>query len=212
MYISPDGQAVDPNLAATLGGVQYPPGWFLDLAQVAAHGLEPLYETAPPTIAPATQKRTLTGYARDGQNRWVTVWLVEALTVTEASILAAELASLKKGLMSSIDDTVAARIAGSTRFALGYEEREAAATAFKSLGYPAGEASTWITRFARNTGMTDAQATDLILAQAAGLRAALKDLEDLRMDKYLVQAAGSADAARAVYDSIRTQVAAVIIP
>ena len=124
---------------------------------------------------------------------------------------AAQISALKAALMAEIDEAVAGRIIKSTRFAMAYEEREKAALAFKAADYT-GPVDEWIARFAGNTGMTNTAATNLILGQATGLRAALKTLDNLRMDKYLVLAAATPAAARTKHAQILEQVNAVAIP
>lgn len=130
---------------------------------------------------------------------------MDGLIVVDPSLLPKS----PRDLMAAVDDAVASVITKSTRFILGYEKREAAALAFKSANY-VGDATEWVTRFARNTGMTDRQAADLILAQADHLRFVLGQLEALRMDKYLILAATSEAGAQAVYDHVVAQVNAVI--
>lgn len=99
------------------------------------------------------------------------------------------------------DDLIGTILAKYTRFQMGYIEREAAATAYRARGYT-GDASEWITRFADNTHMSYRAASDLILGQAAKLRKAVKDLEDLRMDKYLIMNARTQELAQAEFNRI----------
>lgn len=98
-------------------------------------------------------------------------------------------------------DTVIARIIESrTKFQMGYEKREAAALAYKNADYK-GDPTIWITAFADEAGLPYQTATNVILSQAVALRAALEQLEALRMRKYRVQRAttvAEAEAARAV--------------
>jgi hypothetical protein len=103
--------------------------------------------------------------------------------------------------VKEVDDSIAQIITSKTRFQMGYIEREAAATAFLA---PANvqPPSDWITRFADNTGMPYIQAAQLVLSQAAQLRAALKALDNLRMDKYLITKAATIGEARNVYTRI----------
>lgn len=111
-------------------------------------------------------------------------------------------------LMAAIDDAVAAVLDRSTRFSMGYEQREAAALAFKNAGYT-GDPTVWISRFAQNTGRTNKDSADLVLAQAAMLRQALLQLEALRMDKYLIAAAATPHAALDAYNQIVAAVAQI---
>jgi hypothetical protein len=117
----------------------------------------------------------------------------------------------REEMMSRVDDAVEARIAKSTRFSLAYQQREAAAIAYKDAGYT-GDPTDWIKRFADNTGMPYKDAADLILTQAAGLRGALKSLEDLRMDKYLIKSAGTDADASTIFNQIISNITAVPIP
>lgn len=104
--------------------------------------------------------------------------------------------------VNQVDDTIDVILRRHTRFQMGYTEREAAAAAYKASGY-AGTPSDWVTRFADNVGMPYPAAADLILSQAAKLRAALKELDnELRMDKYLIARAGSLEQAKAEFDRI----------
>lgn len=69
------------------------------------------------------------------------------------------------------------------RFEAEYVAREAAAQAYKDAGYT-GTPGVWITSFAVPAGVSNKDAADLILAQAAQLRGALEALGGLRMRKY----------------------------
>lgn len=106
--------------------------------------------------------------------------------------------------MSSIDNTVASITSVFTRFAREYGKRLAAAQVYKAAGYT-GDPTTWITRFADNTGITYQVCADLIISQAADYDAAEEMLSDLRMDKYKVLNAPTIEEARVIYDSIISQ-------
>jgi hypothetical protein len=106
--------------------------------------------------------------------------------------------------MLAVDDTVAAVLGKFTRFEMGYTQREAAATAYKAAGYT-GDPTIWITRFADNNSMSYTDTADLILAQAEGYRAALEQLEALRMDKYKISRAANLVAAKVEFDTIMAQ-------
>lgn len=89
-----------------------------------------------------------------------------------------------------IDDAVAAIYARAYRFLVEYTDREQAAQAFRDGGY-AGPVPERVAEFATPADMPVQAATDLILAQAAALRAAQGKLAGLRMRKYEVLRAGS---------------------
>lgn len=137
--------------------------------------------------------------------QWFQQWNVRPL---DPEVAAQRVASAKASMMAALDDEVAAVLSRSTRFAIGYTEREGAAKAFKQNGY-VGDPSIWVTRFARNTGMTDQAAADLILSQANNLRGALEQLEALRMDKYKIQAAPTMQLARESFEATRDAIAAI---
>ncbi|WP_167747880.1 hypothetical protein [Eikenella corrodens] len=69
-----------------------------------------------------------------------------------------------------------------TRFWPEYQLREQQATEYKAGGYK-GELPTQVAAFAEPTGKGGKEATDIILAQAAKLRATLEQLGILRMKK-----------------------------
>ncbi len=82
-----------------------------------------------------------------------------------------------------IDDESATVTKKWTRFTEEYKEREAAAIAYKEAGYT-GDASIYITSFSEPAGITNQEATDLILKQANDLRALQSQLAAERMRKY----------------------------
>jgi hypothetical protein len=57
--------------------------------------------------------------------------------------------------------------------------------------------------------MSPQAATDLILSQAAQLRGALKQLGNLRMQKYAVTAAATDELAQATFDSTMSSISAI---
>lgn len=115
---------------------------------------------------------------------------------------------VKAGLMAGVDAYISDIYSRFTRFETEYVQREAAARAFKAGGYQ-GDAGVWVMSFATNAGMTATVAADLIISQADGMRAALQALGALRMGKYGISAAATAEAAQAVHDSIIGQAAAI---
>ena len=109
--------------------------------------------------------------------RWVQDWSVQPIP---ASVIAARSQALRSGLVTQIDEAVAAIYGRFTRFAIEYQEREAQAQAYKDAGYT-GTVPAMVSQFATPAGMQAQAATDLILSQAANLRAAQAALSALRM-------------------------------
>lgn len=107
-----------------------------------------------------------------------------------------------------IDEAVAAIYGRFTRFQLEYTERESQAQAYKDAGYT-GTVPPRVAEFATPAGMPAQAATDLILQQAANLRAAQGELSALRMRKYEVLRAATDDQAQAVAAEILAGVEAV---
>jgi hypothetical protein len=103
--------------------------------------------------------------------------------------------------IKEVDDSIALVIADKTRFSMGYVEREKAATEYLASNCVIAP-SAWITRFADNVGMTYKTAAELIIAQARQYRQALFELDNLRMDKYLISKAATIGEARNVYTRI----------
>lgn len=108
---------------------------------------------------------------------------------------------LKKGLVMSVDDYIAAILQKWLRFQAGYEKREAVARAYVAAGCD-GDPGVWITAFAEPAGLSNADAAALIVMQADALQTALEKLEAARMGKYRIHAASTPEAARAEYQSI----------
>lgn len=82
----------------------------------------------------------------------------------------------------AINDLVDEAYRHVTRFWPEYQLREQQATEYKAGGYK-GELPTQVAAFAEPTGKGGKEATDIILAQAAKLRATLEQLGILRMKK-----------------------------
>jgi hypothetical protein len=116
--------------------------------------------------------------------------------------------ALKRRLIEEIDSFIASVYARWMRFEAEYREREAAAIAFVSSGY-VGDPGIWVSAFATSAGKTNMQSADLIIAQAAGLRAALQNLGALRMQKYSILSATSPASANSVYNTIISQANAI---
>ena len=101
------------------------------------------------------------------------------LTKAAASQLLAE--SIDNGT-KAINDLVDEAYRHVTRFWPEYQLREQQAIEYKAGGYK-GELPTQVAAFAQPTGKGGKEATDIILAQAAKLRATLEQLGILRMKK-----------------------------
>ena len=104
------------------------------------------------------------------------VWV---LTKAAASQLLAE--SIDNGT-KAINDLVGEAYRHVTRFGPEYQLREQQAIEYKAGGYK-GELPTQVAAFAQPTGKGNKEATDIVLAQAAKLRATLEQLGILRMKK-----------------------------
>jgi hypothetical protein len=137
--------------------------------------------------------------------QWVQGWTMQAIP---ASVVASRSQALRTGLVTQIDEAVAAIYGRFTRFAIEYQEREAQAQAFKDAGYT-GPVPPRVAEFATPAGMPAQAATDLILAQAASLRTAQATLSALRMRKYEVLRAATDAQAQASADTILQSIAAV---
>lgn len=82
----------------------------------------------------------------------------------------------------AINDLVGEAYRHVTRFGPEYQLREQQAIEYKAGGYK-GELPTQVAAFAQPTGKGNKEATDIVLAQAAKLRATLEQLGILRMKK-----------------------------
>lgn len=182
-------------------------------AYMDALGYDIIQEVVPEQLTYTEVRRFGIEQKEDG--KWYQVWraipwpqdMIEAEELRLAQVLVSE----KLALMVKIDDAVADRIERSTRFTLEYQQREAAAQAYKDAGYQ-GDESPWIARFATNKKMPYEVAVDLVLQQAEGLRNVLLQLGNLRMDKYLVEDAETFEDANQIAEGILSQVKAIIIP
>lgn len=114
----------------------------------------------------------------------------------------------KAFLVREVDDQIAAIITRSTRFSMGYVEREAEAKRYKLSGY-VGTPNKWVMDFANAVKIPARMATDIILGQATQLRKANEDLESLRMKKYLISAAKTMELAEAQFNQIIREVTAI---
>lgn len=94
-----------------------------------------------------------------------------------------------------------------TRFDREYLQREQEAMEFKAADYT-GPVPRQVAAFATPAGIPARNAADIILGQAASLRAAVSTLGELRMRKYEVYQATSAESKIAAKDSILAAIAA----
>lgn len=111
------------------------------------------------------------------------------------------LTDITQRLVNDVDALVAGIYSNWTRFEREYELREDAARTFKAAGY-VGDPGEWVSAFATSAGMPNQQATDLIIAQADQLHAALVTLGAMRMRKYEILRATDTVSAQDTYDSI----------
>lgn len=137
--------------------------------------------------------------------KWVQDWVAQPIP---APVIAQRSQALRSGLVTQIDEAVAAIYGRFTRFAIEYQEREAQAQAYKDAGYT-GTVPPRVSEFAAPAGMSAQAATDLILQQAVTLRGAQGALSALRMRKYEVLRAATDVQAQAVASEILAGVAAV---
>jgi hypothetical protein len=126
----------------------------------------------------------------------------------EAIDPAVALATLRTSLADGIDNLVASIYATWTRFQTEYFAREDAANAFKAGGY-VGDPGPWVTSYASAAGKGYIDATDTILAQAAGLRSALAQIGEQRMRKYEILKSSDASIAQTLNTEITTNIKAI---
>lgn len=140
------------------------------------------------------------------------VWTIGAdAEITKQPFPTEPIAALRARLMLAVDSYISGIYNKFTRFDLEYQQREAAARAFKAASY-AGDAGVWVTAFATNAGMTGQQAADLIISQADALHTALEGLAAQRMRKYAIAAATTKTAANNVYNDIIAQADIIAAP
>jgi hypothetical protein len=125
----------------------------------------------------------------------------ELLPPVEVPMATLPEAQRRAAWVKQVDDLIGEIIGRAMRFQMGYVEREAEAKRYKATSY-AGVPNDWIKRFADNIKIPYRMATDIILGQAAQLRKANKELEDLRMDKYLISNAKTIELAEAQFNRI----------
>lgn len=180
-----NGLQVDSNLPQTLEGNQYPPNWFDDADHRDALDLEPLHDTAPPTVT-STQKLTVNGYVRDAEERWVANWVITNLTSEELAQQAADLqAGIAAAIAATYRDVDAVYVDAIGQRKPEYDDAEADARAFAAAGY-AGEPTAYVSGFALKNPTGQAQsnqwAADNIIARADAFQSAKLAMRNTRFD------------------------------
>ena len=128
-----------------------------------------------------------------------TVW------VKDEAKIADNFTTTQTHLIANIDEHAAKIYRTWTRFESEYRERQAAAEAYKSANYN-GECSRYISDFAKRAGLDNKAATNLILAQAAGLEKLQVELANQRMRKYELKTPDLAlEQMQSIYDDIIKQ-------
>jgi len=123
----------------------------------------------------------------DGQRTQLLDW-----TVFPPALKSRAVALTADQLVAKIDARVAEIYATWSRFDSEDNLRQIAAQKFQDAGYE-GEVSVWISSYARAAGLTDREATDLILQQAEQKVRAQEQLAELRLRKYELSAVAAAD-------------------
>ena len=120
-------------------------------------------------------------------------------------------AAVKKAVAGTYTDVDAIYAAAVGNRAPEYEQAEQAALAYQAAGYT-GTASPYVADYAIAAGITDQQSADLIIARAAGLRAAAQSMRSQRFtsQKAMRDATTQAglDVAVATWDAFIAQVRA----
>ena len=143
-------------------------------------------------------------YESDGsQDAYIKADLIE---ITDAQAEAIRnppkpLAEIKANLSANLDNHISTIYNKFTRFDLEYKERETAAKTFKSNAY-LGLSGIWVKSFADSSGITEAQAADVIISQADLLHKALENMGAVRMRKFALKNATTAAQAQAIHDAI----------
>lgn len=138
-------------------------------------------------------------------NKIVDGVLVE-LTAEEVQALQAEQdAGLRPMLAAQIDAAVATITARYAPYLEEYKTRETQARAFAAANYT-GPVPEQVAAFATPAGLTAQVATQTIIGQADALRAAQDALGVLRMRKYEVMRAATADVARTAHAEVMTAI------
>jgi len=165
----------------------------------APSGFAPVVPATPPDVTADQVLVELAPALVDGV--WTQQWSIAALNPVDAQ-------NHRQAMAAGIDAACAAITGRFLPFMREYEAREAQAQAYKDAGYT-GAVPARVAEFATPAGMAPAAATDLILSQANGLRAAEAALSGLRMRKYEVLGAASQAAAVAAHAQIMAAIASV---
>lgn len=107
-----------------------------------------------------------------------------------------------------IDDLSSSVASKWSRFAEEYEIAEAQAKAFKEAGYQ-GECGAYVASYAEPEGISNQQATDIILAQADSLRALQLQLREQRMRKRLLLDCETVEEVQALSQEIQSNIKAL---
>lgn len=107
-----------------------------------------------------------------------------------------------------IDDLAASVANKWSRFAEEYEIAEAQAKEFKQAGYQ-GECSIYITSYAEPEGISNQEATDIILAKADSLRAFQIQLREQRMRKRLLLGCATVEEVEELSQEIQEKIKAL---
>lgn len=103
-------------------------------------------------------------------------------------------------------DSLAAEVTSNwSRFAEEYEITEAQAEQFKQTGYQ-GECGSYVTSYAVPKGISNQEATDIILAQAQALRDLQSELRVQRMRKYELLSCSTIGDVEALSQEIQTNI------
>ncbi|NOI14848.1 hypothetical protein [Vibrio hepatarius] len=109
-------------------------------------------------------------------------------------------------LHSNNIDSLASQVTSNWgRFAEEYEITEAQAEQFKQAGYQ-GECGSYVTSYAVPKGISNQEATDIILAQAQSLRDLQSELRVQRMRKYELSSCASVADVEALSQEIQTNI------
>lgn len=135
-------------------------------------------------------------------------YLYKHLTYDEYQLHVAESITLQdvvKQHLDLIDSTSFSILSKWTRFTEEYEIAEAQAKAFKDAGYQ-GECGVYITSYAEPEGISNQEATDIILAQADSLRTLQIQLREQRMRKRLLLDCATIEEVEALSQEIQDKI------
>lgn len=111
-----NGVLIDINVEQIIGDVQYPAGWFDDAEKRAELGIEPVTDTAPPSVSDG-QIAVRSGAIQDDSGAWLVTWLVRDMTAEEiaassptvpqvVTMRQARLVLLGAGLLANVDTAI----------------------------------------------------------------------------------------------------------